>query len=134
MTNITRLHAEGLTQFYFNLLILKTTYFQTQLITQLQPFFLSKKKKTGEGGRKNAAKREGEKAGGDQVSPERQSRRRSAFTKKQRLVRLLTTAIPPPHRPTGSDRLSCSLSCSDLSPIRQLSLSLPPSLPLLCKV
>ena len=35
----------GLTQFYFNLLILKTTHFHTQLITQFQPFFLLKKKK-----------------------------------------------------------------------------------------
>ena len=38
----------GLTQFYFNLLILKTTHFHTQLITQLQPFFLSPPKKKNE--------------------------------------------------------------------------------------
>ena len=37
-----------------------------------------------------------DKAGGDQVSLEGQSRRRSAFTKQQRLVRLPTAAIPPP--------------------------------------
>ena len=82
---------KGLTQFYFNLLILKTTHFHTQLITQFQPFFLLKKKKNvrhvilftsqlhinhirenrRERGRKNAAQRDREKAVGDQ------SRRRS---------------------------------------------------------
>ena len=76
---------KGLTQFYFNLLILKTTHFHTQLITQFQPFFLLKKKKNvrhvilftsqlhsyhirenrkdgrrKDGGRKNVAERKGE--------------------------------------------------------------------------
>ena len=69
----------GLTQFYFNLLILKTTHFHTQLITQFQPFFLLKKKNVRhfilftsqlhsyhirenrkDRGRKNVAEREGE--------------------------------------------------------------------------
>ena len=107
--------TKGLTQLYFILLILKTTHFHIQLITQLQPFLKKRKRKLRhvvlftsrlhiyhirehrrERGRKNAPRRDREKAGGDQVSPEGQSRRRSAFTQQQRLVRLPTAAIPPP--------------------------------------
>nr|XP_023892888.1 uncharacterized protein LOC112004883 [Quercus suber] len=82
---------------------------------------LGQRKQKREREKERSRGREGEKAGGDQVSPEGQSRRRSAFTKQQRLVLLPTTAIPPPHRQTGLDRLSRNLSRSDLSPIRQVT-------------
>ena len=106
----------GLTQFYFNLLILKTTHFHTQLITQFQPFFLLKKKNVRhfilftsqlhsyhirenrkDRGRKNVAEREGE----------GRWRSRVVGRKKPAKIGVHQAIAPrlPPHRQTGSDRL-----------------------------
>ena len=126
MPNITRLHAKGLTQFYFNLLILKTTYFQTQLITQLQPFFLSKKKKNRRGREKERSKERG-----------REGWWRSSVAGKTKPAEIgvhqAAAPRPPPHYRYSSSPPPNWVRSAFLQPfsLRSLSnkvtLSLPPS-------
>ena len=110
----------GLTQFYFNLLILKTTHFHTQLITQFQPSFLLKKKNVRhfilftsqlhsyhirenrkDRGRKNVAEREGEGRWRSRVV----GRKKPAKIGVHQAIAPRLPPLPPPHRQTGLDRL-----------------------------
>ncbi|KAF3970416.1 hypothetical protein CMV_005892 [Castanea mollissima] len=60
----------------------------------LRELRLRKQKREGE--KERSRERGAEKAGGNRVSPEEQSRRSLAFTKQQRLVRLPTARLSTP--------------------------------------